>query len=178
LWFCVNEAGVRITLAELELHRVTITESYGPGSLDLTGTDFRQTAPVQFNGTAELLGEEVRIKGHLTTRLETICDRCLVKVEIPISHDFDLFYRPEQTIAKEEEIEVPTGEMEIGFFSADGIETADVATEQVILSMPMKVVCKADCRGLCPECGANRNVAPCNCAPPQQDSPFASLRNE
>jgi uncharacterized protein len=169
---------VRITLAELELHRVVVSESYAPGLLDYHGAEFRQTAPLNLNATAELLGEEIRIWGHLATRLESSCDRCLEAVEIPVSCDFDLFYRPMQTIAKEEEIEIPTDEMEVGFYSGDGIELADVATEQVILSVPMKVICSTDCRGFCPVCRVNRNLTSCNCAPPQQDSPFASLKEE
>ncbi len=68
--------------------------------------------------------------------------------------------------------------MEIGFYSGDGIELADVATEQVILSVPMKVICGTECRGLCPVCRVNRNLTQCDCAPPQQDSPFASLKEE
>lgn len=169
---------MRITLAELELHRVTASESYAPGSLDYHGAEFRQTAPLKLNATAELLREEIRIRGHLATSLESSCDRCLEAVEIPVSCDFDLFYRPMQTIAKEEEIEIPTDEMEVGFYSGDGIELADVATEQVILSVPMKVICGTECRGLCPVCRVNRNLTSCNCAPPQHDSPFASLKEE
>ena len=169
---------MRITLAELELHRVIASESYAPGSLDFHGAEFRQAAPLQLNATAELLAEEIRIRGHLATRLETSCDRCLRAVEIPVNCDFDLYYRPMQTIAKEEEIEIPTDEMEVGFYTGDGIELADVATEQVILSVPMKVVCGAECRGLCPVCRVNRNLTVCNCTPPQQDSPFASLKEE
>ena len=168
---------MRITLAELELHRVIASESYAPGSLDYHGAEFRQTAPLKLDATAELLGAEIRIRGHLATRLESSCDRCLGAVEIPISSDFDLFYRPMQTIAKEEEIEIPTEEMEVGFYSGDGIELADVATEQVILSVPMKVICRTECQGLCPVCGANRNLTSCACAPPQQDSPFDSLKD-
>jgi uncharacterized protein len=169
---------VRITLAELELHRVTASETYAPGSLDYHGAEFRQTAPLQLKATAELLGAEIRIRGDLATRLEASCDRCLGAVEIPVSRDFDLFYRPLQSIAQEEEIEIPADEMEIGFYSGDGIELADVAIEQVILSVPMKVICGAECRGLCPVCGANRNLTRCECAPPQHDSPFASLKEE
>ena len=169
---------MRITLAELELHRVTASESYAPGSLDFHGAEFRQTAPLKLNATAELLGAEIRIRGHLATSLESSCDRCLGAVEIPVSRDFDLFYRPMQSIAKEEEIEIPADEMEVGFYSGDGIELADVATEQVILSVPMKVICGTECRGLCPVCGVNRNLTHCDCAPPQQDSPFASLKEE
>ncbi len=167
---------MRITLSELEIHRVTASENYAPGSLDYHGAEFRQTAPLKLDVTAELLGEEIRVRGHLTTRLATTCDRCLGAVEIPVSHDFDLFYRPLQSIAKDEEIEISDDELDVGFYSGDGIELADVATEQVILSVPMKVICGTDCRGLCPVCGVNRNVTDCDCAPPQQDSPFSSLR--
>ena len=169
---------MRITLAELELHRVTASETYSPGALDYHGAEFRQTTPLKLDATAELLGAEIRIRGHLATRLETSCDRCLAAVAIPVNSDFDLFYRPMKSIAKEEEIEIPTEELEIGFYEGDGIELADVATEQVILSVPMKVVCGTDCRGLCPVCRVNRNLARCDCAPPQQDSPFASLMEE
>jgi uncharacterized protein len=172
----VEEAGLRITLAELELHRVTASESYNPGSLDYHGAEFRQMDPLKLDVTAELVGEEIRIRGHLATRLESNCDRCLKVVEIPLSHDFDLFYRPMQSLTEEEEVEVPPAELEVGFYSGDGIETADVATEQVILSVPMKVICSAECRGFCPVCGVNLNLTKCDCAPPRRDSPFASLQ--
>lgn len=172
----MEEAGLRITLADLELHRVTASESYNPGSLDYRGAEFRQTAPVKLHITAELVAEEIRIRGHLATRLQSNCDRCLGVVEIPVSSDLDLFYRPMQSLAGEEDVEVPTAELEVGFYSGDGIELADVATEQVILAMPMKVVCSTECRGLCPVCGVNRNLMKCDCAPPQRDSPFASLQ--
>jgi uncharacterized protein len=169
---------VRITLAELELHRITVSESYAPGSLDFHGAEFRQAAPLKIDATAELLGAEIRIRGHVATRLEASCDRCLRAVEIPVIGDFDLFYRPLESIAKEEEIEIPADEMEVGFYAGDGIELADVATEQVILSVPMKVICGVECRGLCPVCRVNRNLTHCDCAPPQYDSPFASLKEE
>jgi len=170
---------VRITLAELELHRVTVCENYAPGALDYHGAEFRQTAPLALAATAELLGAEIRIRGHLATRLEAHCDRCLEPVEIPVSSNFDLFYRPVESIAREEdEVEIPTAELEVGFYSGEGIESADVATEQVILAMPMKVICSAECQGLCPVCRANRNITQCNCLLPGQDSPFASLKEE
>jgi uncharacterized protein len=168
---------VRITLAELELHRVIATETYAPGSLDFKGAEFRQTAPLNVTATAELVGTEIRVRGHLATVLQAICDRCLSPVEIPVNRDFDLIYRSIKSIAQEEEIEIPEDEMEVGFYAGDGIELSDVATEQVILSLPMKVVCGDNCRGLCPVCGVNRNLTPCDCAPPPPESAFASLKD-
>lgn len=79
-------------------------------------------------------------------------------------------------MAREEEVEVPRDELEVGFYSGDGIALDDVVTEQVLLSAPMKVVCGPDCQGLCPLCGANRNIEPCHCAAPEISSPFASLK--
>ena len=169
---------MRITLAELELHRVIASKEYAPGELDYRSAEFKQTSPLKIDVVAELVGAEIRIRGHLAARLQASCDRCLGTVDVPVDRDFDLFYRPLNAIAKEEEVEIPAEELEIGFYSGDGIELADVAMEQVILSVPMKVVCGTECRGLCPVCGANRNVVQCTCSEPQQDSPFASLRGE
>jgi len=168
---------VLITLEELQPHRIVVSETYESGALDYHGAEFRQVAPLKVDAVAELVGSEVRIRGHLGTRLETSCDRCLATVAIPVERNFDLFYRPVKSLAREEEIEISAGELEIGFYSGNGIELADVATEQVILSVPMKVVCRTGCLGLCPVCGANRNLEPCHC-PPQDDSPFASLKQD
>lgn len=167
---------MRITLDELELHRVVVSETYAAGALNFHGAEFRQVAPLKVEAVAELQGGEMRIRGHLGTLLELSCDRCVVAVEIPVEHDFDLFYRPLRSIAREEEIEIPADELDVGFYSGDGIELADMVMEQVILSVPMKVVCRAGCLGLCPVCRANRNVVPCQCVPPQGESPFASLK--
>jgi uncharacterized protein len=167
---------VRITLEELELHPVVVSKTYAPGTLDYHGADFRQVAPLKVDAVAELVGSEIRILGRLGTRLDACCDRCLTSVAIPVEQDFDLFYRPLSTIAREEEVEVPEDELEVGFFSGDGIELADVVTEQVILSVPMKVVCQTDCRGLCPVCGANLNLGKCGCVPTKETSPFSFLK--
>ena len=166
-----------ITPQELELHRIVVSKTYDPGALDYHGAEFRQVAPLTVNAVAELVSVEVRIRGHLETQLEASCDRCLGPVAIPIVRDFDLVYRSVKTIAREEEIEISEDELEVGFYHGEGIALADVLTEQVILSVPIKVICRPDCLGLCPTCGANRNREVCGCPPPEEDSPFASLRD-
>lgn len=165
-----------ITLAELELHRIVVSRTYASGTLDYRGAEFQQASPLKVDAVAELAGSEIRIRGHLETRLSACCDRCLAPLELPLDRKFDLAYRPVESIAREEEIEVPKGELGVGFFSGDGVELADVVTEQVILSVPMKIVCRPECRGLCPVCGADRNREPCDCPPPRAESPFARFK--
>ena len=104
----VDEAAVLITEQELELHRIVVSKVYAPDALDYRGVEFRQAGPLNLEAVAELLGSEIHIRGKLSTRLEACCDRCLVKVEMPIDRHFDLFYRPMATIAVEEEIEIST----------------------------------------------------------------------
>jgi uncharacterized protein len=166
---------MRISVEELALHPIVLSETYAPGALDYLGADFLQSEPLKVDAVAELVGSEIRVRGHVATALTACCDRCLAAVALPVRQDFDLFYRPVSTIGREEEVELPEDELGIGFFSGDGIEVADVVTEQVILAVPMKVVCRSDCRGLCPVCGANLNWGECSCTPSKETSPFSSL---
>lgn len=166
------------TLQELEIHPVEVAKTYAPGALDYHGAEFRQAGPLKVNAVGELVGSEIRVRGHIGTLLKATCDRCLGPVDLRVERDFDLFYRPVATIAREEEVEVPEDEAEVGFYSGDGVALADVVTEQVILAVPMKIVCQVECQGLCSVCGANRNLERCDCSVPREDSPFASLKGE
>jgi uncharacterized protein len=170
---------VFVTVEELRLHPVSISETYPAGALDYHTADFRQSGNLKVRGVAELVGEEIRFHGHLETRVESSCDRCLGPVQLPVQSDFDLTYRPMATIAREGEVvEVSADELEVGFFSGAGIEIADVVAEQVNLFMPMKVICTPECQGLCPTCGADRNLEACHCGEAIHDSPFAALADK
>jgi len=163
---------------ELEIHRIIIEKAFEPQSLKFDGVDFRQAGTLTVSAIAELVGEDVRIRGSLKTRIEAECARCLQPVALPVEHDFDLTYRPVGSIAREEEMQLPEGELDIGFYHGEGIELGDVLAEQVILALPMTVICREDCLGLCPTCGADRNTGVCPCPAPQSGSPFAVLRGE
>jgi len=51
----------------------------------------------------------------------------------------------------------------------------DVLREQVLLSLPVRTLCKPDCKGLCPRCGQNRNSQPCSCDEGQPDPRWEAL---
>jgi DUF177 domain-containing protein len=170
---------VLITREELQLHRISVSKTYPAGALDFHGAEFRQVGDLKLDAVAELIGAEIHVRGHVGTVVEHACDRCLAAVAFPVERELDLFYRPMKEIAREEEIEIGEDESEVAFYPDEGIELADVVSEQVILSMPMKVVCQPDCKGLCPVCGANLNSETCNCSQQASEakdsSPFSSL---
>jgi uncharacterized protein len=84
-------------------------------------------------------------------------------VEIPLGAGYDLIYRPAAADAEATERSITAPETEIGYYQGDGLALEDVLREQVLLSLPLRTLCKPDCKGLCPRCGANRNSQPCTC---------------
>jgi uncharacterized protein len=58
---------------------------------------------------------------------------------------------------------------------------SDILAEQMLLILPMKVICRSDCRGLCPHCGANLNSEDCRCEARSADprlAPLARLKQD
>ena len=170
-----------LDVKELALHKIRIRQSFAPGALDFHSKDFRQIEPLEVRATAELVDGQIRISGALHTRLELVCARCLESLLEEVSRDFDLYYRPMATIAKEEEVHLRLADTEIAFFQGDGLFLADVLAEQVNLAVPMKAICRSDCRGLCPHCGANLNNEDCRCETHTADprlAPLARLKQD
>jgi uncharacterized protein len=163
-----------IDIHELEREALEFEDVLPPGRLNL-GQDVKQIESMAVSGAAELLDNEIHVTGSLTTVVETICDRCLESSRLPIDLEFDLFYRPMKTIAHEEEIELKPSELEIGFYEGNGLELDDVLKEQVLLALPVKRVCREDCKGLCPQCGQNLNVSTCACKSDKIDIRLAGL---
>ena len=161
-----------ITIRELEQNPLDFEEERSAGALDL-GADVLQIGVLKTSGRAELLEEhhgkhlvlqDIRLHGQLTANLEMTCARCLESVVHPVEREFDLLYRPATVASKVPEVEVKGAESEISYYSGDGLDLNDALREQVLLALPLKVVCREDCKGLCPSCGCNRNTEACSCA--------------
>ena len=164
-----------LDVKELAVRKVRIRKSYAPGSMDYHSGEFKQAGPLEVRASAELVEGQIRIAGSLQTKIELVCARCLEPVVEEVSRDFDLFYRPMKTIAKEEEVHLREDDTEIAFFQGEGLFLADVLAEQVLLALPMKVICRGDCRGLCPHCGVNLNSEECRCESHAADPRLAPL---
>src|ERR1700691_711300 len=164
-----------LDVKELAVRKIRIRKSYAPGTVDYRTGDFKQAEPLEVRATAELVEGQIRITGELHTRLEMVCARCLEPVQEEISRDFDLFYRPLMPVNPDEEVRLKNDDTDIAFFQGEGLFLADVLAEQVLLAIPMKVICRSDCRGLCPHCGANLNTDECRCEAHAADTRLAPV---
>jgi uncharacterized protein len=170
MFFHVRDLEVRARDFEVEL---------GPGEVEFLDPKLRQIGLLKAAGRVELVTDaldEIRVKGHLSATMEADCDRCLEAARFPVDSDFELYYRP---VAEGygEETAIDKSEAEMGFYEGDGIELNDTLREFVLLSLPMQRVCSEDCKGICPECGQNRNLKDCGCHTEALDERWAALKN-
>jgi uncharacterized protein len=171
---------VFFSIRELEVKKIRFDVDFQPGQMAFEQENMRQVTPLKTEGVAELLNNtlgEVRIQGKLEVGLEMDCDRCLEPVPYQLATDFDLFYRPAPaTTQVGHEVELDDGETQIGFYEGAGIELGDILREHILLSIPMQMVCGEDCRGICPNCGVNRNIGECHCETKPVDDRWSALR--
>jgi DUF177 domain-containing protein len=174
-----------IKVKELELRKLGFDETLSPGTIDL-GADVTQTGPLVASGRAELVREnrgaresveDIRLVGNVSTQLEVRCARCLEPVAEKIGESFDLIYRPQGVDAIAEEQSISSAETEIGYYQGEGLLLEDVLKEQILLALPVKQVCRQDCKGLCPHCGTNLNNASCDCAAAMPDPRWSALED-
>ena len=174
---------MKIRVQDLEVRNLEFEHKFQSGEIDF-GSEVRQVGSLQTEGRAELIREhhgshhsidDIRLVGKLDGRIEVSCARCLEPVEIPISRSFDLLYRPLDLERGSEEVAINEAETEIGFYSGEGMELEDSLREQVLLAVPIKTLCRYDCKGLCSKCGANRNEQLCGCDQGKPDPRWAAL---
>jgi uncharacterized protein len=162
---------VLITPLQLVDEPLEFNEVIPQGQLDYA-PDIRQVGPLPVNGVADLLVEhrsssshvnDIRLRANYSANFEILCARCVDPVAVPLSGDFDLIFRPESADADAGERSITADETEIGYYQESGLSLEDVVREQVLLSLPSRTLCTADCKGLCPRCGQNLNQAKCSC---------------
>jgi uncharacterized protein len=162
------------SLGDVEEH---VEKQYGASLFPAADDEaFRVTSPVSlsFDISRQEAGR-YRLAGHLTGEIEQTCSRCLVPFTAPIAADFDLRYVPRTENVGEGEREVEEDDLATSFYENEQIDLGQLIAEQLHLALPMKPLCTEACKGLCPQCGTNLNVAACSCDLTWQDPRLAAL---
>lgn len=123
--------------------------------------------PVKMEGFVSNETGELRLTGAVETIYKTSCARCLKPLEEFITAHVDTILTTDQDAEDDDEVFV---------VQSDSLNPADVFVSALFLQIPMTYYCKEDCKGICPHCGANRNVTSCDCDKKQIDPRFAALR--
>jgi uncharacterized protein len=152
-----------------------IERTFAAGVLPTDQSICRITAPVALSVVVRKDRQQFRLVGRVKTVIELSCSRCLDGFATPVDEAFDVLYLPHAPAGSGEERMVEDDDLSTAFYSDNVIDLGQLMQEQCYLAVPMKPLCRDDCRGLCPVCGTNFNTGSCECRPAWVDSRLAVL---
>ena len=136
-------------------------------SIDLVEENAVFLEPTRGDVLVRRVGEEIWIKGRISSRMSFICSRCLTPFEFPVDSRFDLVYMPEEMTAGKDELD--DEDMDRMFYSDRNIDLRSVILEQLNLTFPVKPLCSPNCEGLCAVCGQILQAGHCGCTVREPD---------
>lgn len=128
-----------------------------------------QNGPISLKLSNESKGK-MKLTGEGTILLQARCDRCLTRVDIPIELTFD-------EAIDEEVILHPTDTDEYSYLSGYELDTDILIGNEILINWPVKILCKEDCKGICPKCGKDLNQGDCGCDTFEPDPRMAVLKD-
>lgn len=122
--------------------------------------------PVNIKGTAENTGGAVNIEAEGKVTVTMPCDRCVKDVDIELNFTMEETYVASGNASENDES-----------YSGSSVCLDGAVKKSILSSLPMKVLCSEDCKGLCPQCGKDLNTGECGCKTDYIDPRFESLRS-
>ncbi len=158
---------LRIDLRALERGPVETAGVLAPDDPLFEGLDFTLGEPVRVTGELAAAGPDQYFwRGELATRVHGECRRCLAPVDVSVAVPVAVLF------TEDSEAEDPsTWVIEP---RATELDLRPTIREELILSAPAYLLCREDCRGLCPGCGKDLNLGGCTC-PPSRDPRWGAL---
>ena len=161
------------SLDEGESHRELIGRA---GDLELELAGFAPDAPVVLRAGIYRSGSRIEVAGQVTAGLRLVCGSCLEELPYRIEVDLRIFAEPRPTRDRRPEEEVREDDLGMVYHDGQIIDLTDEVRQSILVEVPWHPRCREDCRGLCPRCGANRNVSECGCDLRPRDSRWDALR--
>ena len=159
--------------------KVLISEIPDEG-IDVAGEETVESdtiiSPIKARLKIMKIGSEIIVKGEVAADIKLQCSRCVSDFNSVFSVPVDVVYHPLDELKGEERHEIPSGELNMDFYSGDEMDITTLMKEQILLNIPMKPLCKDSCRGICRTCGKNLNEGDCSCPPTETDSRFDILK--
>ena len=150
---------LRIDRRELRAGPVETTGTVAANDPILEGLGLRLEGGLEVSGRLQPAGHgDYLWRGHLSGMARGDCRRCLTEVPVPIAADVDVLFSADPDAGDDPSV-YPLAE------AATHVDVGEAVREELALAVPAYVLCREDCAGLCPRCGADLNAGPCGCTP-------------
>ncbi|MGQ9512551.1 YceD family protein [Thermodesulfitimonas sp.] len=161
--FTVSVAKLKQAPAEERRYGLTGAVRSLPGG---AAAPIRVVSPVVLVLTITNAGDFLWAVGETKATVRLTCSRCLKEFTVELAGRIEEKYRLHGAASPEEEIPLATDELDF----------TDQVIESLLLALPMKPLCREDCRGLCPRCGKDLNEGPCGCPADEGDPRLVVLK--
>ena len=132
---------MKVRLSDISEEGLTVTEALDPARSGLDSPDLKFTAPVGVMATFQKQQDTVWVEVGVAGETERVCARCLEHFSRPYDGQFQLDYSVKDRL---------------------DLDITDDVRQEILLSYPVRFLCREDCRGLCPQCGTNLNERSCS----------------
>ena len=167
---------MRIELDSLAGAKAAFAHVYAPGELEFSDDRVHLSESPEVFGQLVRKGTRLLLQGRLAARGQVDCDRCLRLVDVPVAAQFSLQYVTRVEYESSQAVELEEPDMTVSIFDGEAIDIDEVVREQILLAVPDRTLCREDCKGLCPTCGADRNLKECGCESAELDPRWAALK--
>lgn len=137
--------------------------------------EYHLEGPIEVALSYYRAGTELFFAGVVKSRTAAICARCLEDFTAAGDRPFRLVLLPKAIGYDDENLRAE--DLEFSLYEGDEVDLSPLIREQVLLALPTRPLCREDCRGLCPHCGANLNRAACGCRVESFDTRLDALRS-
>jgi uncharacterized protein len=166
---------MRIELANLKDSKEFV-QAYAADELVLQDERLRLVGPPEIAGEIRRDTPAVKVDGRLTAVLQVECDRCLKFFEFPVNTTFKVQYVTPDNEPAQTAVELTEEDLDLAVFDGEGLDIDELVAEELLLAVPAHVLCKDDCKGLCPVCGVDLNMVDCGCEKDDLDPRWAGLK--
>lgn len=161
-----------LSLAAVDRGETRVEGEISPDDPLWEGTTLALHEPLHVELRAQPVGDGILVRGPVRARLSRECRRCLAPVQATVDDTVEMLFEP----LEGDEAEELAGEVYPLPSRGDSLDLGPALREQLLLRVPEFVVCSESCRGLCPQCGTNRNEAACTCVPDTGSGPWDALK--
>lgn len=167
------DAELRLEFEEKPENFPVLAEIIKKGEMDFP-------VPVKTRLRVFRIGDIIEVEGLFETAIRLVCGRCLKEFETQLASEIALTYTRENPALMEDlsrdEIELSPEDAGLMTFSGDRIDLREGVQEQVVMALPLRPLCHENCKGLCPQCGADLNNGDCGCDQAPANTQFSALK--
>ena len=144
---------LKVELRTLEHEDLVLEEKGWAPALGIELSPELNPEPLEVHCELSKNGDMISAKGWVKGKMLLACDRCLKEFESDYKSFFEIHYRPQFEEGPDSEEIYSEMEYEVVYFEGDLLDIADQIRQTILLSVPMRALCRDDCRGICGGCG-------------------------